>query len=175
VKATPAQEFAHAVHQSSVSTADLDPEVRPLAEKMLSDARAAGFTLKVTATYRSPMREALLMSKGGGRTHTLTSMHSYGRALDIVVDDGKQSRPRTHADWVAFRRWVTHYRTATGEYFRILGKPDFTWDIRHVELPTERVGFRTIEEAVARAQACLAPRSSTPCDFVPNLPAYPMN
>lgn len=48
---------------------------------MLRDARAAGFRIEVTATHRSPLQEAFLMAKGGGRTHTLTSNHSYGHAL----------------------------------------------------------------------------------------------
>jgi len=65
----------------SVSLNLLDPAVRPQYEQMLKDAKAAGFSVEVVATYRSPQREALLMSEGRARTHTLTSTHSYGRAI----------------------------------------------------------------------------------------------
>src|SRR5258708_35730695 len=90
--------------------ADLDPEARPEFERMLHDARAAGFSPHVVATYRSPEREAFLMAKGGGRTHTLTSDHSYGRAVDISIDDGNLHRAVTRRDWIAFRRWRTQYQ-----------------------------------------------------------------
>jgi hypothetical protein len=170
VRSTPARAFTGGDPRGSTSTADLDPQARPIAERMLVDARAAGFTIRVSATYRSPQREAFLMAKGGGRTYTLTSTHSYGRALDVVVDDGNVRRPRTKADWIAFRRWVTRYPTSAGDSFRVLGAVDRTWDWPHVELPTEHMGFRTIEAALARARLCLAPGSTTPCDFAPNLP-----
>jgi hypothetical protein len=171
VRSTAARAFTGGEHPGSSSTADLDPEVRPLVERMLADARAAGFRLRVVATYRSPLREAFLMAQGGGRTHTLTSSHSYGRAVDIVVDDGTTGRASTRRDWVAFRRWVTRYRTSAGESFHILGKVDRTWDWPHVERPTEHVGFRTIDAAIARGRACLAPHPSVPCNFAPTLPA----
>ena len=172
VRTTSPRVFTGSAHPASASTADLDPDVRPLAEGMLRSARAAGFRLRVTATYRSPLREAFLMAEGQGRTHTLTSNHSYGRALDIVVDDGNRANPRTSRDWIAFRRWVTHYRTPTNESFRVLGRIDRSWDWPHVELPSSTLGFATIEEAIARARVCLAPGSTTPCNFPPHLPAY---
>jgi hypothetical protein len=170
VKAAPAHEFASAAIPSSESIAALDPDVRPLAEQMLAAARAAGFRVRVVGTYRSPRREAFLMSLGGGRTHTLTSMHSYGRALDVVVDDGVLAHARTKADWIAFRRWVPRYTTATGQPFRILGSADRTWDWPHVEVPSDSIGFGTIEEALSRARRCLAPNASVPCTFPPHLP-----
>lgn len=172
VSTTPARVFTGGANPSSTSTADLDPEVRPLAEAMLRDARAAGFRLRVVATYRSPLREAFLMAKGGGRTHTLTSNHSYGRALDVVIDDGNAGRPRTRQDWIAFRRWVTHYRTSTGESFHVLGRLDHTWDWAHVELPSPASRFDTIDEAIARARACLAAGATIPCNFPPHLPPH---
>lgn len=172
VRNTPPRAFTGSALPSSASTADLDPDVRPLADAMLRDARAAGFHLRVMATYRSPQREAYLMAEGRGRTHTLTSNHSYGRALDIVVDDGNRGHARTKRDWIAFRRWVTSYRTATGVSFRVLGRLDSTWDWPHVELPSSTIGFGTIEEAIARARSCLAPQATTPCNFAPHLPAY---
>jgi hypothetical protein len=170
VRATSAREFTGHSHPASSSVADMDPEVRPLAEGMLSDARAAGFRVRVVATYRSPEREAALMAEGGGRTHTLTSPHTYGRALDVVVDDGNLARASTRQDWIAFRRWVTTHKLANGESFRLLGTVSQTWDWPHLELSTERLGFRTIEDAVARGRACLSPGAATPCDFAPNLP-----
>ena len=172
VRSTPAHVFTGAAYPASTSTADLDPDVRPHAEQMLRDARAAGFHLSVTATYRSPLREAFLMAEGKGRTHTLTSNHSYGRALDIVVDDGNRAHARTKRDWIAFRHWVTQYRTTTGESFRILGRVDRTWDWPHVELPSAHLGFDTIAEAVLRGRACLAAGSTLPCSFPPHLPAH---
>ena len=172
VLSTPARVFTGGAYPSSTSTADLDPDVRPVAESMLRDARGAGFHLRVAATYRSPLREAFLMAEGRGRTHTLTSNHSYGRALDIVVDDGNRAHPRTRQDWIAFRRWVTHYRTPTGQSFRVLGRLDHSWDWPHVELPSSTIGFDTIDEAVARARSCLAPGALVSCNFPPHLPPY---
>jgi len=171
VRSTPPHVFTGSANPSSQSTADLDPDVRPLAERMLRDARTAGFHLNVTATYRSPLREAYLMAEGAGRTHTLTSNHSYGRALDIVVDDGNRARPQTKRDWIAFRNWVARYRTPTGESFRILGRVDRSWDWPHVELPSSNIGFDTIEEAIRRGKTCLAAGATLPCNFPPHLPA----
>ena len=170
VKATPHRRFTGSPVPTSYSTADLDPVVRPAVERMLIDAAMVGFKLRVIATYRSPIRQAFLMSLGGNRTHTLTSSHSYGRALDIVVDDGDRGHKKTKADWIAFRTWLVNYRAPTGHTFRIVGKLDRTWDWPHVEVSTDRVGFRTIEEAIARGRECLAMGSTTPCDFMPNLP-----
>lgn len=172
VRSTPAITFTGSANPSSVSTADLDPDVRPIAERMLRDARAAGFHVKVTATYRSPLREAFLMAEGKGRTHTLTSNHSYGRALDIVVGDGNRVHKRTKRDWIAFRQWVTRYRTPGGESFRLLGRVDRSWDWPHVELPSSHTGFRTIEEAIVRGRACLARGATISCNLPPHLPAW---
>lgn len=162
--------FAPYANLTSSSLNDLDPDVAPLAKVMLDDARRAGFRLRVLATWRSPLREAFLMAEGAGRTHTLTSNHSYGRALDIVVDDGNLRRPRTRSDWISFRRWVTSHPTATGESFRILGHADSTWDWPHVELPSPKIGFRSVDEAVARGRECLSAGSAVPCNFQPHLP-----
>lgn len=172
VRTSPPSAFAAGAHRASSSTADLDPEVRPLAEAMLRAANVAGFHLRVRATYRSPVREAFLMAEGRGRTHTLTSNHSYGRALDIIVDDGNRGHRRTRRDWIAFRRWVTNYRTPSGESFRILGRPGRSWDWPHVELPSSTLGFDTIAEAIARARTCLRPGATVPCNFMPHLPPH---
>ena len=147
----------------------LDPDVAPLAESMLQDARRAGFRVHVIATYRSPLREAYFMALGGGRTHTLTSNHSYGRALDIVAGDGNLARVQTRRDWIAFREWVVRYRTPADESFRILGDSDRSWDWPHVELPSAHLGFRTIDQALARGRVCLTPESKLSCNFAPHL------
>ncbi len=178
VRAMRRRDFSAAERVSSNrSTADLDPDIREDVERMLADARRAGFALRVVATYRSPAHEAYLMAIGGGRTHTLTSLHSYGRAIDVVVGDGNLRRKATKAQWIAFRRWVTAYK---GNDFRILGTPERTWDWRHVEMPTGSIGFRTIEAAIARARSCArsaetastSPRGGVSrCDFAPHLPS----
>ena len=166
----------HAMHSSDfpgwarvedTSTNELDPAIRSDVRALLADAARAGFELRVAATYRSPEREAFLMAMGHGRTHTLTSMHSYGRALDILVDDGNPGRARTRADWIRFRRWVTAYRH--GE-FRVLGAMDKTWDWAHVEVPDTAIGFTSIDAAIARARQCLALASNSRCEFAPHLP-----
>jgi hypothetical protein len=146
------------------STADLDPEVRDVVERMLADAARSGFDLHIAATYRSPAREAWLMRRRRGSTHTLTSLHAYGRAIDVVVGDGNPRHARTRERWSAFRRWVTSYR---GGEFRILGAPDSTWDWPHIEIPTPDVGFRDIDAALVRAKQCRAPSATTRCDFSP--------
>ena len=170
VQVTKAKTFTGGPRPESESLSALDPDVRPVAEAMLRDAKEAGFKFHVTATYRSPLRQAFLMSKGRGRTHTLTSNHSYGRAIDIVIDNGRRSNARTRRDWIAFRKWVSEYPTPTGESFHILGRPDASWDWAHVELPSRSIGFHSVDEAIARAKACLAADSTTPCDFQPHLP-----
>jgi hypothetical protein len=164
VRAMRPRDFPPAARASSArSTADLDPTVRSDVERMLADARRAGFAVRVVATYRSPEHEAYLMAIGGGRTHTLTSLHSYGRALDVVIGDGNIRRAATRRQWIAFRRWVSAY---DGDSFRILGTPERTWDWRHIEMPTSSVGFRTIDAALDRARSC----RGAACDFRPLLP-----
>ncbi|MGH7617175.1 MAG: hypothetical protein ACREPM_08115 [Gemmatimonadaceae bacterium] len=170
VQAARARRFTGGPHPMSYSTADLDPTIRAGVDRMLDDAAAAGFKLRIIATYRSPERQAYLMSLGGNRTHTLTSSHSYGRALDLVVDDGNRAHKKTKADWIAFRIWVTRYRAPTGETFRVLGAMDHTWDWPHVEVPSDKIGFRSIDDALERGRTCLAAGATTPCDFAPNLP-----
>jgi hypothetical protein len=169
VQTTKSKVFTGNPHPESTSTADLDPDIRSLAEAMLRDAKDAGFRFRIMATYRSPLRQAFLMAKGRGRTHTLTSNHSYGRALDIVIDNGNRGNKRTKRDWIAFRRWVLNYKTPAGETFHILGNPESSWDWSHVEVPSAALGFHSVNEAVTRARECLAPGSSVLCDFQPHL------
>ena len=155
--------FPSAARTATTSLAALDPDIRADVEHMLADARARGFVLRVVATYRSPEREAFLMAAGHGNTHTLTSLHSYGRAIDIAVGDGNLSHAATRRQWIAFRRWVTRYKQ---DEFRILGTPDKSWDWAHVEIPSPEIGFESIDAALARARSC---RSSGRCDFAPHL------
>jgi hypothetical protein len=96
------------VTSSSVSA--MDPDVQDEVTEMLDAARGAGFPLRVVSTYRSPEQEAILMAEGRGRTHTLTSLHSYGRAIDVSIGDGNLNNPSTRRSWIAFRRWVTGFR-----------------------------------------------------------------
>jgi hypothetical protein len=162
VQAMPPSAFPPSSRIEDISTSELDPAIRDDVEQMLSDAAHAGFDVHVMATYRSPLREAFLFHRGD-RTHTLTSMHSYGRAIDIRIGDGKLRSPTTRAHWVAFRRWVSSYH---GGEFYILGAPDRTWDWQHVEVPATGVGFHDIDAAIARARECSASGSHTPCDFL---------
>jgi hypothetical protein len=164
IRATPLSAFPASARVEDRSTSELDPSIREDVNRMLVDAEHAGFVVRVAATYRSPMREAFLMRRGG-RTHTLTSMHSYGRAIDVTIGDGVLAHRATRERWIAFRRWVTEYE---GGKFRILGAPDRTWDWRHVEVPSADIGVRDIEEAIDRARACTEPASTTPCDFGPH-------
>ena len=166
VQAMHASDFPAWAHIEDISTDRLEPAIRADVRTLLADAASAGFRIRVAATYRSPEREAFLMAMGHGRTHTLTSMHSYGRAIDILVDDGNPARTRTRADWIRFRHWVIAYRH--GE-FRVLGAVDKTWDWAHIEVPDAGIGFTTIDEAIARARECLARASNVACEFEPHL------
>lgn len=153
---------------ASNSVAAMDPDVQGEVIEMLDAARKAGFAVHVVATYRSPELEAVLMAEGQGRTHTLTSLHSYGRAIDVQIGDGNLNNPNTRGRWIAFRDWVTRYR---GSDFRVLGAPDHSWDWQHVELPSDRIGFRSIDAAVVAARSCLSQTSLRACEFQPHLPA----
>jgi hypothetical protein len=153
------------VTSNSVDT--MDPDVQDEVRQMLEAARRAGFETHVVTTYRSPQQEALLMAKGRGRTHTLTSLHSYGRAIDVRIGDGNLGNPSTRRRWIAFRAWVTRFR---GTNFRILGAPDHSWDWAHVELPTDKIGFRSVDAAIAAGRICTRNPSPHACEFSPHLP-----
>jgi hypothetical protein len=154
--------------------ASLDPAARPVFERLVADARRAGFRVRVAETYRSPDRQALLLARGDGRTATATSVHSYGRAVDLVVGDGRIDRPTTAREWVRFRRWVIRYGGGT---FRLVGTPERTWDWPHVELASPVLGFRTVPELLKTARACLADGASPAaaadrCTVAPTLPPH---
>jgi hypothetical protein len=153
------------VTSSSVST--MDPDVQEKVQQMLDAARRAGFDVHVVTTYRSPEQEALLMATGRGRTHTLTSLHSYGRAIDVRIGNGNINDPSTRRRWIAFREWVTRFR---GNDFRIIGAPDRSWDWPHIELPSERIGFRSVDAAIAAGRKCAPNPSLRACEFMPHLP-----
>jgi hypothetical protein len=157
------------VTSNSVNT--MDPDVQDEVRQMLEAARHAGFETHVVTTYRSPQQEALLMAKGKGRTHTLTSLHSYGRAIDVSIGDGNLGNRSTRRRWIAFRAWVTRFR---GTDFRILGAPDHSWDWAHVELPSEKIGFRSVDAAVAAGRICARNPSPHACEFLPHLPGNPV-
>lgn len=157
---------------ASSSIGAMDPDVQVEVNEMLVAARRAGFAIHVARTYRSPEQEALVMAQGGGRTHTLTSLHSYGRAIDIRIGDGNLGNPATRRSWIAFRAWVTRFRD---DDFRILGTPDRSWDWPHVELPSDKIGFRSVEEAIAAGRSCLRSSSPRACEFTPHLPQLGLN
>ncbi len=108
VMGTSLRAFPESAHVGSTSTTALDPAVRADVERMLADARAAGFVPHVVATYRSPVREAYLMRQGH-RTFTLTSLHSYGRAVDIVLGDARITPAAPRTQGITFRAWVERH------------------------------------------------------------------
>jgi hypothetical protein len=117
---------------------------------MIADARRAGFDVRVRETYRSPLRQAYLLGRDDGSTHTGTSTHSDGRAADLVVGDGDLRRRKTRARWVEFRRWLQRY---DGGRFSIIGTPERSWDWPHVAILGDQPGFSSIEELLAAAWA----------------------
>src|SRR2546423_10299162 len=106
------------------------------------------------------------MREGGGRTHTLTSLHSYGRAIDVRIDDGRLGNPSTRRHWIAFRQGVTRFH---GEDFHVLGAADKTWDWPLIELPSGKIGFRSIDAAVAVGRKSFSVQPRRSCEFQPNL------
>jgi hypothetical protein len=141
--------FPRSVARADTTLAALDSAVRPHFARLLADARSAGFTVKVVETRRSPERQAYLITLSQHLTHTATSRHSDGYAIDAIVDDGNLRRRRTRERWVAFRQWVSEY---DGGRFRIIGTPGDSWDWPHIELNRGRPGFRSIEELLAAAR-----------------------
>lgn len=148
LKALRPADFPASARVADTALASLDPEARPQFERMLAAARRAGHRVRVRETHRTPERQGYLMVSGGGLTFTATSMHSSGRAIDVVVGDGNLSHRRTRAPWIAFRRWVTQYDDGR---FRLIGLPEKSWDWPHIELPGP-VGYRSIEALLLAAQ-----------------------
>ena len=149
--ATSPASFPAATHRADRSLAGLDAAARPGFERLLQDARRAGFRVRVTEARRSAERQAYLLSLDGRLTHTATSRHADGFALDVVVDDGNLRNPGTRKHWIAFRRWVVATR---GAEFRLIGGPDRSWDWPHIESVEGPPAFRSIEELLAAARRC---------------------
>jgi hypothetical protein len=131
---------------------ELDPEARIAFDSLLAAAQRSRFRLTILETYRTPERETELLAQRSGKTYTATSMHSYGRAVDISVEDGNTKNPKTRAEWVRFRRFVT---AMGGGRFRLVGQVAETWDWSHIELPGDKIGFRSVDDALAFARQCL--------------------
>ena len=155
-----ARSWAAGGHMAYSGLDALDPEARPAFERLITDARAAGFPVHVRETYRTPERQAFILARNDGRTTTATSAHSSGRAVDISVSGGRA----THRTWVEFRRWVLEQQDGA---FRLIGTPDRTWDWPHVEYVGAHAGdasasvpYPTVDALVAAARACRAATSS---------------
>ncbi|MDQ6612429.1 MAG: hypothetical protein M3Y64_08345 [Gemmatimonadota bacterium] len=176
------KDFSPKARDIQQSLESLDPESRAAFSKLIEDGRRAGFRLSIGETYRTPEREALLFALGHGRTYTATSMHSYGRAVDIKVDDGRLGHRATRQDWVRFRQFVL---AQSWGRFHLMGTADRTWDWPHIELASPSLGFHSIDDALAFAARCT--RDSTrvrtptasqpsgvvadPCEIVPDFTA----
>ena len=149
--ATSPASFPAATHQADRSLASLDSTVRPAFERLLVSPRRAGFRVRVTESRRSADRQAYLLTLDGHLTHTATSRHADGFAVDVVVDGGDLRNPVTRKHWIAFRRWVL--ATWSGE-FRLIGAADRSWDWPHIEYVDGPPVFHSVEELLATARWC---------------------
>jgi len=156
VKRTPLARFARSARVPTRSLATLSPDARGAFDTLLTRARAAGFELRVTETYRSPRRQAYLLRRGS--THTATSLHTDGRAIDVVVGNGRLHDRANRAHWIAFREWVERFE---GGRFRLIGSADSSWDWPHIELPNHDVGFQSVEELLDSAAMLAAHAAGT--------------
>jgi hypothetical protein len=149
--ATSPASFPAATHRVDRSLAALDSTVRAGFERLLRAARRAGFRVWVTESRRSAERQAYLLTLDGHLTHTATSRHADGFAVDVAVDDGDLQNPVTRKHWAAFRRWVlaTH-----GGEFHLIGAPDRSWDWPHIESVDGAPAFRSVEELLLAAARC---------------------
>ena len=154
VMRTPLARFPQRARVPTRSLSALSRDARGAFDTLLTAARAAGFELRVTESYRSPERQAYLLRRG--LTHTATSLHSDRRAIDVVVGNGRLNDRKNRARWIAFRRWVERFEAGR---FRIIGSAESSWDWPHIELPNQGIGFRSIEQLLDAA-AVRAARSS---------------
>lgn len=143
--------FPTAARRVDRSLASLDSTVRPAFEQLLRAARQAGFRVRVTEARRSAERQAYLLTLDGRLTHTATSRHADGFAIDVAVGDGNLRHPATRRHWIAFRRWVL--ANWAGQ-FRLIGAPDRSWDWPHIEAVASPPAFHSIEELLAAARTC---------------------
>jgi hypothetical protein len=147
--ATSPASFPAAAHHADRTLASLDSTVRPAFERLLASARQAGFRVRVTESRRSAERQAYLLSLDDHLTHTATSRHADGFAVDVVVDGGDLRNPVTRKHWIAFRRWVLATR---GGEFRLIGAADRSWDWPHIEYVDGPPAFHSVEELLAAAR-----------------------
>ena len=176
--ATDPSTFPATTHRADASLASLDSTARPAVARMLAAARRAGFRVRVTEARRSAERQAYLLTLDGRLTHTATSRHAEGFAVDVMVDDGNLANATTRRHWIAFRRWVAATQRGT---FRLIGAPDRSWDWPHIEYVAGPPGFRSIEDLLVTARWCrdtgaadctgawrlrLAPESTVPSENI---------
>lgn len=127
----------------------LHPELRIRVERVISRmASEHGHSVSVVETYRSEERQAALHAKGRSApgeivTWTMDSLHTQGRAADLVVD----------GDWSNTAAYERLQRIAREEGLTTLGMKD----AGHVEL---REGALAGASAKAGGRAGLAPRAS---------------
>ena len=105
--------------------------------------------MRVTESRRSAERQAYLLTLDGHLTHTATSRHADGFAVDVVVDGGNLRNPVTRKHWIAFRRWVL---ARWGGEFRLIGEADRSWDWPHIEYIDGPSAFHSVEELLASAR-----------------------
>jgi hypothetical protein len=151
--------FDPAVRVPDTSLLSLNPSAREQFESMLTAARQAGFRVRVAETNRSPERQAYLLARRRGYTFTATSHHTGGWAVDVVVGDGNLRRRRTRHQWIAFRHWLLAYG---GGNFRIVGRPERSWDWTHIEISGGPSGFQSVEDLLVAARDCAARPDSLP-------------
>jgi len=148
-----ASSFDPAVRVPDTSLASLNPTAREHFESMLAAARQAGFRVRVKETNRSPERQAYLLARRRGHTFTATSHHTGGWAVDVIVGTGNLRHRRTRREWMAFRHWLLAYG---GGNFRIVGRPERSWDWSHIEISRGPSGFQSVEELLVAARNCAA-------------------
>lgn len=146
VRATPLARFPRNARIPTRSLSALSSEARGAFDTLLTAAHKAGFSVRVTESFRSPMRQAYLLRRGF--TYTATSLHSDGRAIDVSVGNGRLHDRKNRERWIAFRRWVERFE---GGRFRIIGRPDSSWDWPHIEFPNRTAGYRSVEELLDSA------------------------
>lgn len=147
------ESFPASAREVDRALGSLDPVVRPHAARLLAAARQAGFRVRVAETRRSAERQAYLLTLDGHLTHTATSRHADGFALDLVVDDGNLAHRSTRRHWVAFRQWVLAHQRGV---FRLIGEPDRSWDWPHLEYVDGPPGIGSIEALLEAARRCEA-------------------
>lgn len=74
----------------------LEPGTRAAAAAFLADAKAAGYDVRISETYRSPARQRMLFSEGYTQLKNV-GCHGYGVAFDVqlfiggkYVEDGQK-------------------------------------------------------------------------------------